>query len=119
MSRPYEMPPPPPAPLLHPPAQRRDHRRNLGIGLIIGGLVTAVAGFASLNSGWVLRWQGGNLSQMHGLCSSALVQAFGGKAGIAACGQVDLYYNLATLAQWGGLVLAAVGLAVLLIRGMS
>lgn len=85
--------------------------------LMAVGVLAAVAGYATMNTKIVLAYRGGTLANVHALCASPLAQALGGGS---ACSSVDADYTLASVALYGGLLLAAAGLVVLLIqRGTS
>jgi hypothetical protein len=95
-----------------PGGQAGTGSRRPAKGLIIVGLLAAVGGFVTMNTQLVLAYRGGTLANVHALCSSVLVQA----GASSQCSSVSADYTLASVALWGGLVLAAIGLVVLLLR---
>lgn len=99
------------APQNPPSAQARN--RGPAKGLMIAGVIAAAGGFVTLNTQLVLAYRGGTLANVHSLCASALVQALNAPG---QCSSVNADYTLASVALYGGLVLAAIGLVVLLVR---
>jgi hypothetical protein len=93
--------------------QARARSRGPAKGLMIVGVLAAVAGFVTMNTQLVLAYRGGTLANVHALCSSALVQALNAPG---QCSAVNADYTLASVALYGGLVLAGIGLVVLLVR---
>jgi hypothetical protein len=85
--------------------------RALALGLMITGAVAAIGGFVTMNTQLLLAYRGGTLANVHALCSSPLVQALGGGS---RCSAINADYTLASVALYGGLVLAGIGLVVLL-----
>ena len=88
--------------------------RALPVVLMILGVVAAIGGFVTMNTQLVLAYRGGTLANVHSLCASPLVQAVNGSAG--RCSAINGEYTLASVALYGGLVLAGVGLVVLLMQ---
>jgi hypothetical protein len=80
---------------------------------MIAGVLVAVGGFVTMNTQLVLAYRGGTLANVHALCANALVQALNAPG---QCSAVNADYTLASVALYGGLALAGVGLVVLLVR---
>lgn len=89
--------------------------RALAQGLMIFGALAAVGGFVFMNTKLFLAYRGGTLANVHALCSNALVQALNSNAS-SQCSGINADYTLASVALYGGLVLAGIGLVVLLVQ---
>lgn len=94
--------------------QKPAGNRALAPGLMILGVIAAIGGFAAMNTKLLLAYRGGTLANVHALCASPLVQAVNGGAG--RCSGINADYTLASVALYGGLVLAGIGLVVLLMQ---
>lgn len=82
--------------------------------LMIAGILAAIGGFVAMNTKLLLAYRGGTLANVHALCGSPLVQVV--KGGTDACSSINADYTLASIALYGGLVLAGIGLVVLLVQ---
>jgi hypothetical protein len=82
--------------------------------LMIAGILAAIAGYATMNTTLVLAYRGGTLANVHALCANAFVQAL--SHGSGACSSINGWYTLATVALWGGLLLAGIGLLAWLVQ---
>ena len=76
------------------------------IVLMAIGALAAIAGFVTMNTKLVLAYRGGTLANVHALCSSPFLAA--------KCSSINADYTLASVAMWGGLILASIGLLVFL-----
>ncbi len=81
--------------------------------LMTWGVLAAVAGYVTLNTQLVLAYKAGTLANAHTICSNAFLV---GTSKITAqrCSAINGWYTLATVALWGGLALAAIGLVLYL-----
>lgn len=82
--------------------------------LMATGVLVALAGYLTLNTKLILAYRGGTLANVHALCGNAFIQAIAHGSG--ECSTISSYYTLATVALWGGLALAGVGLVFELMR---
>jgi hypothetical protein len=89
-------------------------RKNLAIGLMIGGALVAIAGFLTMNTQLVLAYKGGTLANVHGLCQNPFA-VLGGQNLIHECAAINSSYTLAEVALWGGLVVGVAGLILLIV----
>lgn len=108
IKKPYQNDQPPPG---KPRGLTGTEGRALAGGLMFLGVTVAIASFITSNTKLVLAYRGGTLTNVHALCSNALVQATGG---FGKCSTIGTWYTLATVALYGGLVVSGIGLVILL-----
>ena len=102
-------------------AKQAPARRISGWPLLITGAAVAITGYLFAHTSVFLSYPGGDLADVHGLCSSSLGVLTRGISAAAAhdCAVIGWWWTITTIAMWGGAIAAVAGFALLAMAGQN